>query len=887
MNNEPLDIDVKEFENESDVEQKLIMPMLTKEHPYGLSIPVKNIKTKKSIPSSQIGKGSDKKYYIPDYIVTSKAYPVFVIEAKSPNTNLDEGWREARLYAHELNSRYREINPVKFVMATNGKVIWYGSPDNAEPKGIVDINDCLYNSGFYEMINFISFNQIESYTQTLISKLKPKTFTQARKVVGGNSIQNEEIPKNQFGLTISDSFGKIFNPESIDDRRYIVRNGYISSKLNKRSMEDIDKVVKAAKLPSTQDGIELINLSEPNELKEQIGKNINKTLFPNKVMLVIGGVGSGKTTFIDHLQFVSIPKNKLINDSLVWLRLNLNNAPLSKDLVYDWIIKQFIESIKINHANIDFDELETKMKIFHVEVNKFKKGEGQLLKDDKVSYNKELYNIIKEHSTDIKKIFAAYYRYFVTEKQKSLIIVFDNCDKRLKDEQLFMFDVSQWVKDTFKALVLLPLRDETYDSHRNTPPLDTVIKDNIFRIYSPSFKDILISRIQLSIGKMEHKGKIYSYDISNGMHINYPAEDQAHYLICILRSIMNEENNIRRLITGLSGSNIRRALEIFMDFCCSGHLSEDIILSMKTNPNYKLPYYIASRVLLRLNRRFYDSDKSYIKNVFDAKDPEDPFYFSRLLILRFLHNAMKASETPSISKMKGYISITETLDFLNNFGLSRNIALSEIEYLIKSNCILTEDFRENNIDENLLIKLAPAGFVHLYLLGDISYLAAVAEDLHFTDERIVNSIKSNIKFYDDQLSFANTLTNSKLLMDFLSRERKRKLDYLLTFDKDSEYARYSELNDSEERISNLLNSSSEEPWKSFLSETPIGKTAEGSIIKKLEYGYLIHLNEWNINGLLHNSNIHIGSDNLDLNTQITVHIDDCDPMRERITLSIR
>ncbi|WP_157886635.1 hypothetical protein, partial [Rodentibacter caecimuris] len=201
--------------------------------------------------------------------------------------------------------------------------------------------------------------------------------------------------------------------------------------------------------------------------------------------------------------------------------------------------------------------------------------------------------------------------------------------------------------------------------------------------------------------------------------------------------------------------------------------------------------------------------------------------------------------------------------------------------------ILTEDFRENNIDENLLIKLAPAGFVHLYLLGDISYLAAVAEDLHFTDERIVNSIKSNIKFYDDQLSFANTLTNSKLLMDFLSRERKRKLDYLSTFDKDSEYARYSELNDSEERISNLLNSSSEEPWKSFLSETPIGKTAEGSIIKKLEYGYLIHLNEWNINGLLHNSNIHIGSDNLDLNTQITVHIDDCDPMRERITLSIR
>ena len=111
MSNKPLDIDIQNLENESDVEQKFIMPMLLKEHPYGLSIPVKNIKTKQSIPSSLIGKGSDKKYYIPDYIVISKAYPVLVIEAKSPKEELNEGWREARLYAHELNSKYDEINP--------------------------------------------------------------------------------------------------------------------------------------------------------------------------------------------------------------------------------------------------------------------------------------------------------------------------------------------------------------------------------------------------------------------------------------------------------------------------------------------------------------------------------------------------------------------------------------------------------------------------------------------------------------------------------------------------------------------------------------------------------------------------------------------------------
>ena len=60
-------------------------------------------------------------------------------------------------------------------------------------------------------------------------------------------------------------------------------------------------------------------------------------------------------------------------------------------------------------------------------------------------------------------------------------------------------------------------------------------------------------------------------------------------------------------------------MEIFLDFCSSGHISEDYIVKMAhSSGTYKLPMAIISRVLLRSKKRYYDSDFSYVINLFGA-----------------------------------------------------------------------------------------------------------------------------------------------------------------------------------------------------------------------------------------------------------------------------
>jgi type I site-specific restriction endonuclease len=111
---------------ESDVEQKLILPLLTANE--WLGIPEGTIYTKKYLPPATIDKGRNRRIgYYPDYSVWIDGLPILIIEAKSPLESVEEGFREAQLYAHELNKGFPTgLSPARFVACTNGKTFRFG-----------------------------------------------------------------------------------------------------------------------------------------------------------------------------------------------------------------------------------------------------------------------------------------------------------------------------------------------------------------------------------------------------------------------------------------------------------------------------------------------------------------------------------------------------------------------------------------------------------------------------------------------------------------------------------------------------------------------------------------------------------------------------------------
>src|SRR5439155_2686762 len=132
----------------------------------------------------------------------------------------------------------------------------------------------------------------------------------------------------------------------------------------------------------------------------------------------------------------------------------------------------------------------------------------------------------------------------------------------------------------FRCLVVLPLRDVTYDLHRTEPPLDTALKDLVYRIEPPSFQKVLSARVKLALRDMSTNTKTQSFGLGKTIRVEYDTENLSHYLCAIMRAIYEQNAFARKLITGIAGRDIRRAMEIFLEFCNSGYIDEADILKI-------------------------------------------------------------------------------------------------------------------------------------------------------------------------------------------------------------------------------------------------------------------------------------------------------------------
>ena len=161
---------------ESDVEQKLIWPLITEKVPNGAGLFPADVLTKTSIRRLEIGKGTAKKLYYPDYMVVLAGLPVLVIEAKAPHESAERGLAEARLYANELNALFPSgVNPCIRVVACNGPDLLSAPVDAAEPDIRLKHNDISAGSTLYAQLVSECCRAVPSASR----RQHPKTFPQA------------------------------------------------------------------------------------------------------------------------------------------------------------------------------------------------------------------------------------------------------------------------------------------------------------------------------------------------------------------------------------------------------------------------------------------------------------------------------------------------------------------------------------------------------------------------------------------------------------------------------------------------------------------------------------------------------------------------------------
>ncbi len=879
-----LNCSLQDLINESDVEQKFILPILISPKPLGLDYRESNFQTKPNIKALTIGKGSSAKLHYPDYIIINSGLPLVVIEAKRPGEDLKAAYREARLYCNEINSQFPHgFNPCSKIVVSNGDQTVAGYSDSDD--SIIDFsfeNVNAVSPNFYKFVEFISKNTVFNSCEELLKQNQSGAkFVRPLSMLGGKSVQNEHLNENSFGSTLSLDFRYLFNPESAEERKSVVLNAYVKTKRHLKQVDPIDKIIRSTLPLGLSDLKKIEDTSQPIEVVKALQKRMK---LRNQLLLLIGSVGSGKSTFTDYLKDFALDRE--LKEETVWVSFNLNQAPLSRNEIYEWLKEQVILKLREQNTDIDFDDFSNLKKLYSNELNAFKKTYAPILGENTPDYQRKLADEIFSLKKNLDITSKAYTRYLCSERAKLFIIVLDNTDKRELSDQLLMFEVASWLKEHFNCLVFLPLRDTTFDNFRKQPPLDTVIKDFVFRIDPPLLKEVIFARIKYALREMAKGSSKLSFTLPNGIVVEYPASDQGYYLTSIVRSLF-ESTYFSRLISGLAGRDIRKGLEIFLDFCKSGHINEAEIIKIRfSKGQYILPNHLISRIILRGSMKYYIEDQSAVKNIFYCfKGDANPDPFARLVILSWLdENFKKTGPTKNI----GYHKVFHVIRELMSRGHSEDRLILELEYLIRAKYVVTENQSTESFNSDDLISLSPSGITLLELINDPNYLSSCAEDLFYRDESVAQSIFERISERTgfSLYSIETTIANSKDLLDYLINYRSKYLlqnpqSFLDTNSKD-----YGDLS----RPLEIINKRIDNNETLYLqNKYPHGTKVTAQVIAIKEYGVFVEFG-LEQNGFLHISEFNytdVDIDDLELGDEVVLSIKKYNSEHQRFEMEFR
>ncbi len=729
---------------ESDVEQKVILPLLTEGNL--LAIDVRRIKTKDYLAPSILDKGAGRTGgYYPDYSIWEKAFPVMIIEAKSPDVRVEVGYREATGYAHHLNKQYRPgTNPCRFVLACNGIDLLFGQWDS-EPLLSAKVADLLPGTETLETLRrHCGSAKLAEHALDCLRGVRLERAVRPFNIAGGQALLLSTRPLNSFAAELSPVLRRYFSSQADNRDPDIYGRAYVNS----AEATEYDRVLEAllkdriaSRLNPLAREIEPSRHGEPN-LSKALDAFDQGRPKEGQLQLITGRVGAGKSLFIRRYINLLQPPNEKPNR--LWSIVNFNDAPADLRDAQNWLCEAFLQSFVEENPDLDIYGEAALEHVFAVELNKQRGIYSALEKISKEDAQRKRISDIEGWKKDPQTLAFGICRYFGGIQRKLVAIVMDNVDRRELRDQLDAFQLALWFLKESRAFVVLQLRDETYERFKNVPPLDTYRTGIGFHISPPRFVDVVKKRLDLSLEFLiQQTSDNLSYALPNGIRITYPNSRVGEFLRALYVDLFHRKKNVSRVLQGLAGNDVRKALEMFISILTSGHLSEAALTSTAQGGAISIPEFTILKILMRTEYRFFNDGSGFVKNIFAFENNwENPNNFLLIEILYFLTANRRVRGQIGL---EGYFSIAHLADRLQLQGFVRQDVLSAANNLLRGELVEADHMSQREVDFDDCVRISPSGFIHLRILSErLEYLYGVLPVTPFADNSTAQKIANYI-----------------------------------------------------------------------------------------------------------------------------------------------
>lgn len=468
--------------------------------------------------------------------------------------------------------------------------------------------------------------------------------------------------------------------------------------------------------------------------------------------VVLGEVGRGKSSFLNHLRYVAA-KDAL--EKYIQIEFNFLDRP-DKATEIPGLVYQEIERQLRENYGVDIYENSFVRGVLHGDLQRLRKTPRGIATSEDVQKYKELeLEEIERMQSDQHSYLAKVFHHLKKGRQCSLALFFDNLDRRETDLQEQAFLKASAIARDWACLVFICLRPNTYYRSQQSGVLD-VIAPTTFTVGQPDLAFVLKRRF--AYAKRIAEGQSMDQDFFKGVPNRNVSLDlpRVAQLLEGCEFAARKRHGIISTLEAVSNGNLRRLIDFTRRILCSGHLDTKKILGKITDTgHYYIPDFEGVKTLLFGDYMQYDPSKSPFVNLFDARHADPTEHFLRIAMLNYL------ARVPSEPPTGGYVKLADLMTYMSTFGYSYNITTADIEALLEKQCIRKGIDTDNTIAAGDSVRITSLGKYHLYILASMfQYLDAVLIDTPIMDDNMRKRIQ-NVH------SITERLARTELFLDYL------------------------------------------------------------------------------------------------------------------------
>lgn len=496
--------------------------------------------------------------------------------------------------------------------------------------------------------------------------------------------------------------------------------------------------------------------------------NIVKSQTINKVMILFGGRGAGKSTFIKRFLFHEQPIQIAMHSKVALVPL-LFSAQTKEELSNEIWQKTF-ESV--DSDNLRVQSKENILKIFDKEFEIFK---NQILSDystDSSEYKRLTTEFVSEKLKDTKLFCKKISSYWMGKKKK-LVVFIDNMDQLPNELQDTCFLTASEISEKLDCLVIVSMREERYFDANSRGVLDAY-QNSGFHLSSPVIPEVIIKRIDYILENLKFTADIETeYGIKNTTDLNTIVS----FLEICRKELCRKSSPLSYFLRIATHGDVRKSLEFFKGFITSGYTN---INEMAPHPDWKFQVHQVIKPMMIPERLFYNESNSRIPNIFQLRNDTLSSHFTGLRILHYLHNKRGDKGSRGFIDIKFLIHQMD-IQFDSKADCIKHLSLYLEKGLIEANNRL--EVYSEKVDQ---IKLTAFGnYLYEYLAFNFAYVDLVSLDCGLFSETLNNSMvqsaNKELKFYynrDFMSRIEKRIERTRSFMDYLEDIENQEFDDL-------------------------------------------------------------------------------------------------------------